>query len=512
MLRHTRILRNHDAGPSKPLRTALLIWAATLGAASAATDSPANAILFNLAAWLPAAVLLLPLLGIGITWPWRLMGAGITCFILAASAESVARFKGGVVPERGSLADAVFVAGYILLAAGVWLLVAKHARRALREGAADLAVLLVPATVLLLEFVIIPASDAGDPWELRLLAALFLLADVVLVAALLWLLATPTLRGRHLGALLAGVILTLIADLILAAELLQPSSDERAVVEAIYPLTWTLMAVGIARGSRSLPVQQPATSFVHWGRMTLLGFGVILGPISIALAAAGPNPLPTEAIAIVAILSSSFIVWRTLDLALNLERTTIQLASTQHHLREAATHDPLTGLLNRSILADLLSSPEPIHGPTALVSLDLDGFKSINDTFGHEAGDHVLQSVAKRMSEVLRPGDEVLRMGGDEFLIIAPGVDRSEVAQLTERLLRDIEGPISWIGDDGETHLLEVSASAGVAFAGETAPGSTRQSASIAQALSSSDEAMYMAKDRGRGQVILHQEENPDQN
>ncbi len=511
MLRHTRILRNHDADPSKPLRMALLTWAVVLGAGSAVTDSPVNAILFNLAAWLPASILLLPLLAIGITRPWRLMGAGIACFILAASIESVARFRGGVVPERGSLGDVAFVAGYVLFGAGVWFLVATHARRALREGIADLLILLIPATVLLLEFVIIPGSDASDPWGLRFLAGLFTLADVVLVAALLWLISTPTLRGRHLGTLLAGVILTLVADVILAADLLHPSSTERAAVEAIYPYTWALMAVGVALGSRSPTVEEPTTSFVHWGRVTLLGFGVVLMPISFALAAAGPNPLATEGIAIAAVLSSTLIVMRTLDLALGQERTAIKLDSARRQLREAATHDPLTGLLNRSVLTNLLTSGEPIHEPIALVSLDLDGFKEINDTFGHAAGDHVLQTVAKRMTEAMRPGDEVLRMGGDEFLIIAPGVNRSEVAQLTERLLRHIERPISWTGDDDGTRPLEVSASAGIAFTGETASESTQVSTSIDQALSSSDEAMYLAKDRGPGLVVLHHEKDPDQ-
>ena len=96
--------------------------------------------------------------------------------------------------------------------------------------------------------------------------------------------------------------------------------------------------------------------------------------------------------------------------------------SVRDHLDRAARHDPLTGLINRGEILRRLAAIDPVHdGPqVAVVFLDLDGFKLVNDTRGHQAGDELLVAVAGRIAHAVRPEDSVARMGGDEFVILCP--------------------------------------------------------------------------------------------
>lgn len=117
------------------------------------------------------------------------------------------------------------------------------------------------------------------------------------------------------------------------------------------------------------------------------------------------------------------------------------LLLAQEHLRRVADHDPLTSLNNRRTLPDLFQDARP-HG-AAVLFFDLDGFKQINDVFGHAVGDACLVRFAAAISVSFRPGDAIVRYGGDEFLVIAPGMDlaaaESRVDQLRTRLAVDAE-------------------------------------------------------------------------
>jgi diguanylate cyclase (GGDEF)-like protein len=122
--------------------------------------------------------------------------------------------------------------------------------------------------------------------------------------------------------------------------------------------------------------------------------------------------------------------------------------------------------------------------------LDLDAFKKINDTLGHAVGDQVLQTIALRLKGCVRAADQVIRMGGDEFVIILPDLlEVSEVKSLAERILASFEAPVAISGKE-----IQTSCSLGVAVAfgnGETAEA-------LEQILSKADAAMYLAKSQGR--------------
>ncbi|SFL81094.1 PAS domain S-box-containing protein/diguanylate cyclase (GGDEF) domain-containing protein [Geodermatophilus ruber] len=157
-----------------------------------------------------------------------------------------------------------------------------------------------------------------------------------------------------------------------------------------------------------------------------------------------------------------------------------------------ASHDDLTGLPNRArllqLIGEVLREPRP---RAALLFLDLDGFKTVNDSLGHEVGDELLRQVGDRMVEQVRPGDVVGRLGGDQFLILARDCDPSEAATLAFRLQASFTRPFYAAGAP-----VPLSASVGIAPA---QPGSTQAH----QLLSDADAAAYAAKGSGRDRIHL---------
>ncbi|RZU34006.1 GGDEF domain-containing protein [Blastococcus saxobsidens] len=168
-------------------------------------------------------------------------------------------------------------------------------------------------------------------------------------------------------------------------------------------------------------------------------------------------------------------------------------------LREAALHDPLTGLPNRNLLLDRLdqslAAAERAQRPMAVMYCDLDGFKPVNDSAGHAAGDEVLVEAARRLAAAIRPGDTVARIGGDEFVVLCPEVGSERDAQvIADRITAAFDRPLRRSG--GAEH--DVGISIGIALCG---PDDTADSA-----LAASDAAMYRVKAARRpGRVRRHQ-------
>ena len=155
-------------------------------------------------------------------------------------------------------------------------------------------------------------------------------------------------------------------------------------------------------------------------------------------------------------------------------------------LRHASRHDALTGLLVRSAGEELLAQALAGGGRTAVLFLDLDGFKRLNDTTGHAVGDAVLRQAAARLTGALRPAERAVRWGGDEFVVVCRDVDdQQSLAVVAERMLRVLREPFRVEG----LPLLSLSASLGAVLA------STGQDPT--QVLAAADRAMYTAKSRG---------------
>jgi diguanylate cyclase (GGDEF)-like protein len=173
-------------------------------------------------------------------------------------------------------------------------------------------------------------------------------------------------------------------------------------------------------------------------------------------------------------------------------------AELYHALAERVTRDPLTGLANRSALVShldtLLSADDPTR--VGVLFCDLDGFKSVNDLFGHEAGDELLMQVADRLRGSVRPDDLLARFGGDEFVIVLDRVKQlSEVAEIGARVCADLDDRLVVCGEQ-----VHVSASIGGVLG-------VRGKATPSTMLRDADAAMYVAKARGSGQVEVFDED-----
>jgi len=179
------------------------------------------------------------------------------------------------------------------------------------------------------------------------------------------------------------------------------------------------------------------------------------------------------------------------------------LVSTMRAERENefhARHDMLTGLSNRSGLAKALETRLAKHAPTrrlALIYLDLDGFKAVNDTYGHMAGDRLLQLVAERLRGMLRAGDLVARIGGDEFIVLSQQTETAALRGFGERLIREISRPYAL----DKRHDITVGASIGIALAPE-------HGEDMASLLAMADAALYQAKSDGKSRCVIATAEN----
>jgi two-component system, cell cycle response regulator len=173
-----------------------------------------------------------------------------------------------------------------------------------------------------------------------------------------------------------------------------------------------------------------------------------------------------------------------------------QLLAVQARLEEQATRDSLTGVWNRAAILEILDRELARAGrekrPVAILLADLDHFKQINDTYGHLAGDDVLQQAARRMHAELRPYDGLGRYGGEEFLAVLPGCDEPATLRLAERLREAVaHEPLSPTGP-----LVTVSLGA-VCWRGERGD--------VVEVLRLADEALYRAKNAGRNRTIMAQ-------
>jgi len=166
-------------------------------------------------------------------------------------------------------------------------------------------------------------------------------------------------------------------------------------------------------------------------------------------------------------------------------------------VRDMAFHDPLTGLPNRQLLSDrlelALAQARRNQRAMAVLFLDLDGFKAVNDGWGHAQGDALLRDVAGRVAGALRTGDTVARIGGDEFTVLVPELPQEEgAAEVSRKILRELER--SFHVGDGE---YAVRASIGIALY-------PRDGETLDSLLRSADAAMYRAKAQGGNRFAWH--------
>ena len=189
-------------------------------------------------------------------------------------------------------------------------------------------------------------------------------------------------------------------------------------------------------------------------------------------------------------------------LAAEFRSATAARAVYEAQLSHQALHDPLTGLPNRALLAERLTESverATRHGcSVAVLFLDLDRFKLVNDSLGHDIGDHVLITTAGRLLDVAPPGATLARFGGDEFVVVAEVADDAASRRLADELLAIVDDPI-----ETANHVVRITASIGIAISTpERRP---------ADLIRDADTAMYAAKEHGRGRAERYNDRLHDQ-
>ena len=240
-------------------------------------------------------------------------------------------------------------------------------------------------------------------------------------------------------------------------------------------------------GSDSKPISRTVSA----GYLALPYF-LVLGGIAAAVHRIVKGDPLTLAVATIAILA---LLVRQLLTVVENRRLAMNNAEQREELRYLAFHDGLTGLANRALFADRINHALQLHQrdlrPVSLLFCDLDDFKTINDTLGHEAGDKVLTAVAERLLATTRTGDTVARLGGDEFGILLE--DGGDPTDLSSRILASLTVPVS-VG----TRQVPVRASIGIATVSpDQAPAETNE------VLKQADTAMYAAKRSGKSTCVV---------
>ena len=241
-------------------------------------------------------------------------------------------------------------------------------------------------------------------------------------------------------------------------------------------------------GARLAPL---AATFDTTASMPLIGSdGTILGYLTWDRDRPGLTFIRKTAPALVgSLLAGSALLWFLLR---RLRRASAQLERSQNETEFLAFHDTLTGLANRALFDDRLQrahlSARRGNGKVALLYVDLDRFKHVNDTLGHAAGDELVRQTAARLKSTVRPSDSVARLGGDEFAVVMEGLRDVRTAEdLCEELLAEIARPFELMGNQ-----VHIGASIGIAIGPDP-------EADHIELLRKADIALYEAKKKGRG-------------
>ncbi|GAA0265816.1 hypothetical protein GCM10009539_60560 [Cryptosporangium japonicum] len=367
-------------------------------------------------------------------------------------------------PGDVSPADVFWVSGYPLLAIGLVHLVRLRTSGRLREGLLDAMTLATVMAWLCWQFVILPAAENQRLALPVVVGALYPLGDVVLFAVVAILVMAPGSKRGPTRFVVGALALTLCGDVLISMLPAVFTDLSRAVqadrLDGVLLVANSLFVAAVLHPDAAKIAEPSATGHqkLHPARVVFLGIPLVTMPLF-----AGLNTFTGVASRVSLIVSivllTSLVLVRFVLVVRGQEAIRAELAHQAHH-------DQLTGLANRSALRTVLdlslSGPRGGYGPV-LFYLDLNGFKQINDRYGHAAGDVVLVEFANRLTGVLRPGDVAARLGGDEFVVLSEGIGTpAEAGAMAGRLQALTVTPV--VKDGVE---LAVGVSIGVAAAGD---------------------------------------------
>ena len=386
-------------------------------------------------------------------------------------------------PPFPSAADAFYLAACPMLVGGMLLLTRGRLGRD-RAGLLDAAIIATGLGLVWWVAVIGPlAADSSVPLVERVVGAAYPACDLVLLAVVARLLTRPGRMTRSLALMTGGT-----AALMLADAAFQVVAAYAPDLEGLITVGWLAANTlwGAAALHPSAAGAAPPTGTVRQrlsnGRLAVLGACTLVVPTLLFAQglALGPAGVSWLSIGVGAVLLFLLVLARMAGFVGEVQRQSRQL-------ERLAMRDELTGLPNRRVFEQRLAEAVAA-GAVHVAMLDLDGFKEVNDRFGHAAGDRLLTVTAQRLAGQLRDGDVAARMGGDEFAVLVPGATAAEMDAVVERIGAALRAPVPAMGQE-----LLVGASIGTADTSGAVDG--------AEVLRRADIAMYAAKQAGGDRV-----------
>jgi diguanylate cyclase (GGDEF)-like protein len=504
------------AAQARPLPVGVLIAYGVAGAAGIGVSVLAAPSVGNVAYPLTAALGVAALV-VGLVrnrpapcLPWSLIAAGAVTKLVGEVVWAVLYYRYGHEPPFPSFVDAIYLAAFVFFIAGLCLLPRRQTGRSPLSGFLDGAIATGGLFVLSWSFIVVPYlhSDTLAGWGLGVALA-YPGADLLLFVAVCRLAITASAHTPAYLLMLTAAGMMLLADIEFAISLAYGMSTGGAAF-CVVPWLLSYLLLGAAglhpSVARSSGLAQGRTGAVGWVRVAMFGLFGLFGPVVWVLGAlTRPSRdlwsdviVPAVAVAVLSVL----LVVRLVLLArlahrraeaLDQQATALNAAlrqqgDLQRQLSHRALHDPLTGLGNRALLRERLEAARP--GDQALLLMDLDGFKDVNDTLGHPVGDALLVEVADRLRGAAGDAGTLVRLGGDEFAVLLSDGGARRAADLAGRVLDALGAPYP-VGD----RELYLTTSIGMwATSGEPAPP--------AVALRNADLALYAAKEAGKNQIV----------
>ncbi|GAA0806634.1 putative bifunctional diguanylate cyclase/phosphodiesterase [Spirilliplanes yamanashiensis] len=422
---------------------------------------------------------------------WRLMTTAASLFLLGVV---VRPFVSELSGWQQFIADMLVLPGYFVLLPGVVLLL--RARGGLeRQAVLDAFIVCIGAGLACALLLSVPAASVESRSVLAsVLSGLYPFFDVALVLVFVNMAFTTTVWRPSQIFLTLGVVSLLVGDLAYGVISTRGEIYGSPLLDAPYLVTYGLLGLAALHPSVAEldRATRPPPQAWSWQRLTLL-VPVTAVPFVLDLLAGGRSAADRLIIAVGGMLIALLLIARAVS-AVQAE------AAAQRHAEHQARHDPLTGLPNRRQMAReigalLAAAPRDSPARVWVYALDLDGFKFVNESYGHDAGDQLVIDVGRRLTGLVPPGTPVARIGGDEFVVAEIG-DAAHAARTAERILAAMAEPLAVQGTD-----VVVSASVGIASAAATpdADGTATAEALMRDA----DTALFRSKTEGPGRSTM---------
>ncbi|HWS36904.1 MAG TPA: bifunctional diguanylate cyclase/phosphodiesterase [Actinoplanes sp.] len=425
---------------------------------------------------------------------WWLLGAAMLCCVVANTIWGAGMAAGLAVPDQLTAVDIVYLGMYPLLAAG--LLAMPVGRRPLGwRGLTEAGVMLCTGTVLAWTLLYNPFVDDGGPWPGAVSVLAYPMLDLLILAAATRMVAVRRTLTWPDRALLAAVSVLTVADV---GYFVSTASGGDWAGPGWSASGWLLAFLLIAAAAwhpESAGNLRPDRRAHGRSRLSLAGdvVLVLVGPAAVVwLKLTEQQPARLDLVDLILPLTTTactalLLVLRLIHAGGLAGRRAADLRAAQREMSHRSRHDALTGLPNRVRLEECLAGTPS----GALITLDLDGFKDVNERFGHPTGDTLLTVAAIRLRDLTPAGGIAARLGGDEFALLLPDTGTTEATARAELLVAAFRVPVPADG-----HTLHVTASAGVRVFDRTADP--------VQVLSDADLALYAAKAAGKDQAALY--------